>query len=139
MRIVPNIDHTAEIAVGVVVVVALLFLKAVSKTLTPECPLLVELAMTFVEIFYWMLLVQLDGDGHRWRKRRSRWILIGGSLGFCDFRRSSFHIVGKVNVEIIKIVVIKVKTLRGITLRFFGDMNHEDFMAKVLNFLVLFV
>ena len=51
---------------------------------------------------------------------------------------SSFHVVGKVLVEIIRIVVIEVETLRRITLRFFGDTNHEDFTAKVLNFLVLF-
>ena len=70
--IAPNVDDTTEIVVGVVVVDALLFLKAVSKALTPERPLLVELVMTFVEIFCWMLLVQLDGDGHRWRRRRSR-------------------------------------------------------------------
>ena len=50
----------------------MLFVKAVSKELMPERPLLVELAMMFVEIFCWMLLVQLDGDGHRWRRRRSR-------------------------------------------------------------------
>ena len=104
----------------------------------PERSLLVELAMMFVEVFCWILLVYLDGDGHHWRKRRSRWILIGGSLGFCDCRGSGFHIVGKVLVEIIRIVVIEVETLRGITLRFFGDTNHEDFTAKVLNFLVLF-
>ena len=47
---------------------------------------------------------------------------------------SSFHVVGKVLVEIFEIVVIEVETLCGITLRFFGDTNHEDFMAKVLNF-----
>jgi hypothetical protein len=35
----------------------LLFLEAVRKALTPERPLLVELAMTLVEIFCWMLLV----------------------------------------------------------------------------------
>ena len=72
MRITPKVDHTAEVAVGVVVVVALLFLKAVSKALTPERPLLVELAMTFVEVFCRILLVQLDGDGHYWRRRRNR-------------------------------------------------------------------
>ena len=94
MRIAPNIDHTAEVTVGVVVVVALLFLKGVSEALMPERPLLVELATMFVEVLCWILLVQLDGDDHRWRKRRSRWILIGGSLGFCDCRRSSFHIEG---------------------------------------------
>ena len=110
----------------------------VSEALTPERPLLVELATTFAEVFCWILLVQLDGGGHRWRKRRSRWILIGGSLGFCDCRRSSLNIVGKVLIEIIRIVVVKVEMLRGITLRFFGDMNHEDFTVEVLNFLVLF-
>ena len=51
---------------------------------------------------------------------------------------SSFHVVGKVLVEIFRIVVIKVETLRGIALKFFGDTNHEDFTAEVLNFLVLF-
>ena len=68
----PNVDHTTEVAVAVVVVVALLFLKAVIKALTPERPLLVELATTFTMIFCWMLLVQLHGDGHRWRRRRRR-------------------------------------------------------------------
>ena len=65
MRIAPNVDHTAEVTVGVVVVVALLFLKGVSEALMPERPLLVELAMTFIEIFCRMLFVQLDGDSHR--------------------------------------------------------------------------
>ena len=59
-------------------------------------------------------------------------------MGFCDCRRSSFHVVGKVLVEIIRIVVVEVETLRGIALRFFGDTNNEDFTAEVLNFLVLF-
>jgi hypothetical protein len=57
-------------------------------------------------------------------------------LGFCDCRRSSFHVVGKVLVEIIRIVVVEVETLSGIALRFFGDTNHKDFTAEVLNFLV---
>ena len=59
-------------------------------------------------------------------------------MGFCDCSRSSFHVVRKVLVEIIRIVVVEVKMLREITLRFFGDANHENFMAKVLNFLVFF-
>ena len=51
------------------------------------------------------------------------------------------HVVGKILVEMIRIVVIEVETLRGVILRFrdFGDANHEDFTAKVLNFLVLFL
>ena len=49
--------------------------------------------------------------------------------------RSSFHVVGKVLVEIIRIVVVEAETLRGIALRFFGDANCEDFTAEVLNFL----
>ena len=69
MRIAPNVNHTAEVTVGVVVVVALLFVKAVSKELMPERPLLVELAMMFVEIFCWILLIQLDGDSLHWRGR----------------------------------------------------------------------
>jgi len=37
----PNVDHVAEIAVGVVIVVALLFLATVGDTLAPEHPLLI--------------------------------------------------------------------------------------------------
>ena len=61
-------------------------------------------------------------------------------MGFYDCRRSSLRVVGKVLVEIIRIVFIGVETLRGIILIFlnFGDANHEDFMAKILNFLILF-
>ena len=49
------------------------------------------------------------------------------------------HVVGKILVEMIRIVVIEVETLRGVILRFmdFRDANHEDFTAKILNFLVL--
>ena len=58
-------------------------------------------------------------------------VIVGGS---------SFHVVEKIVVEIIKIVVVEVETLRGVILRFmdFGDANHEDFTAKILNLLVLF-
>ena len=59
-------------------------------------------------------------------------------MGFCDCKRSSFHVVRKVLVEIIRIVVVEVETLRGIALRFFGDTNYEDFTIEVLYFLVLF-
>ena len=103
----------------------------------PERPLLVEQATMFIEIFCWMMFVQLDGDGHRWGRRRSMYILLGSDLGFCDCR-SSFHVVGKVLVEIIRIVVVEVETLCGIALGFFRDANHEDFMSEVLNFLILF-
>ena len=84
-----------------------------------------------VEVFFWMLLFQLHSDCHCWRRRRR--ILLDSSLGLCDCG-SSFHVIGKVLVEIIRVVVVKVETLCGITLRFldFGD-------AKVLNLLVLFV
>jgi hypothetical protein len=97
---------------------------------------LVKQAVTHVEIFCWMLLFQLDSDSHC--RRRGRWILLGSSLGLCDCGRSSFHVVGEVLVEIIRVIVIEVDTLCGIALRFFGDTNHEDFTAEILNFLVLF-
>ena len=44
------------------------------------------------------------------------------------------------DVEIIRVVVVEVETLRGIALRSlnFEDANHEDFTAKILNLLVLF-
>ena len=66
--------------------------------------------------------------------------MLGSSLNFCDRWRSSFHVVGKILVEIIRIIVVEIETLRGVILRFldFGDANHEDFTAKILNFLVLF-
>ena len=66
--------------------------------------------------------------------------MLDSSLGFCDCGRSSFHVVGKVLVKIIRVVVVEVETLCGITLRFlnFGDANHEDFTTKILNLLVLF-
>ena len=66
-------------------------------------------------------------------------ILLGSSLGFCDRGGSSFH-VGKILAEIIIIVVIEIEMLRGVILRLLnlGNTNHEDFMAKILNFLVLF-
>ena len=65
--------------------------------------------------------------------------MLGSSLNFCD-RGSSFHVVVKILVEIIRVGVVEVEMLCGITLRFwnFGDANHEDFTAKILNFLVLF-
>ena len=62
-----NIDHVAEGAVGVVVVVALLFLLAVSEALVPERPFLVKQATTLVEIFCCMLLFQLDSNSHCWK------------------------------------------------------------------------
>ena len=70
--------------------------------------------------------------------------MIGNSLevalGFCDCGGSSFHVIGKILVKIIRIVVLEVETLRGVILRFvdFGDASQEDFMAKILNFLILF-
>ena len=65
--------------------------------------------------------------------------MLGSSLNFCDRGRSSFHVVGKILVKIVKVVVGEVEMLRGIILRFLdlGDVNHEDFTAKILNFLVL--
>ena len=66
--------------------------------------------------------------------------MLDSSLGFCDCGSSSFHVVRKVLVEIIRVLVVEVDMLRGITLRFldFEDVNHEDFTAKILNLLVLF-
>jgi len=58
-----------KVTIGVVVVVTLLFLLVVGEVLAPECPFLVKQATTLIEMFCWMLLVQLDGDGHRWRRR----------------------------------------------------------------------
>ena len=107
-----NVDYVAEVAIGVVVAVALLFLLAIGETLTLECPLLVKQATTLVKIFCWVLLFQLHSDCHCWW--RCRRILLGSSLGFCDCGRSSFHVVGKVLIEIIRIVVVEVETLRRI-------------------------
>ena len=66
--------------------------------------------------------------------------MLGSSLGFCDYGGSSFYIVGKILIVVIRIVVVKMETLCGVILWFmnFRDANHEDFTAKILNFLVLF-
>ena len=66
--------------------------------------------------------------------------MLGISLGFCDHGGSSFHDVGKILIKVIRIVVVEIEMLRGVILRFvdFGDASQEDFMAKILNFLVLF-
>ena len=60
-----NVDHVAEVAVGVVIVVALLFQLAIGEALAPERPFLVKQATTLIEIYCWMLLFQLNSDGHR--------------------------------------------------------------------------
>ena len=95
-----NVDHIAEVIVGVVVVVTLLFLLAVGEALGSERPFLVKQAMTLLKIFCCMLLFHLHSDCYCWR--RCRRILLGSSLGFCDRRMSSFHVVGKVLVEVIR-------------------------------------
>ena len=56
MCVTTNVDYIAKVAVGVVVVVALLFLLAVGEALAPKRPFLVKQAMTLVEIFCCMLL-----------------------------------------------------------------------------------
>ena len=53
MCITTNIDYIAEVAVGVVIVVALLFLLVVGEALAPKHPFLVKQATTLVEIFCW--------------------------------------------------------------------------------------
>jgi hypothetical protein len=85
-----------------------------------------------------MLLFQLDSNCHCWRG--CRWILLDSRLGFCDRGGSSFHVVGKILVKVIRIVVVEIETLRGIIFWFvdFRDVNHEDFTAKILNFFILF-
>ena len=65
--------------------------------------------------------------------------MLDSSLNFCDRGRSSFHVVGKILVEIIKIIAVEVETLRGVILRFMDirDVNREDFSAEILKILVL--
>ena len=55
-----------------------------------------------------------------------------------DHGGSSFQVVGKILVEVIR--VVEIEMLRGVILWFmdFRDANHEDFTAEILNFLVLF-
>ena len=64
MGITTNVDHIAKVTVGVVVVVALLFLLAVIEALEPERPLLVKEETMLVEILCWVLLFQLHSDCH---------------------------------------------------------------------------
>ena len=109
-----NVDHIAEVVVGVVVVVTLLFLLAVGEALGSECPFLVKQAMTLLKIFCCMLLFQLGNNYYCWR--RCRQVLLGSSLGFYDRGGSSFHVVGKILVEVIRIVVVEIEMLRGVIL-----------------------
>ena len=51
--------------------------------------------------------------------------MLGGSLGFCDREWSSFHVVGKILIKVIRIIVVEIETLRGIILWFM------DFTAKI--------
>ena len=51
-----NVDYIAKVAVGVVVVVALLFLLGISEALAPECPFLIKQVTTLVEVFCCVLL-----------------------------------------------------------------------------------
>ena len=91
-----------------------------------------------VEIFCCMPLFQLNSNCYYWR--RCRRVLLDSSLGFCDCGGSSFHVVGKIPVKVIRIVVDEIETLRGVILRFLDlkDANHENFTAKILNLFVLF-
>jgi hypothetical protein len=100
-----NVDHVAKVAVGVVVVVALLFLLAVSDTLASERPFLVKQATTFIEVLRCRLLFQLDSYCDCWR--RCRRVLIDNNFDFCDCRSSS-HVVGEVLVIVIRIIVVEV-------------------------------
>ena len=66
--VVTNVDHVAKVAVGVVVVVALLFLLVVGEALAPKHPFLVKQATTLVEVFCCVLHFQLNSDCYCWRR-----------------------------------------------------------------------
>ena len=86
---------------------------AVGEALAPECPFLVKQAMTLIEIFCYMLLFQLDSNCYCWR--RCRRVLLGSTLGFCNRGSSSFLVVGKILVLVIRIVVVEVETFHRIS------------------------
>ena len=54
--VMTNVDHVAKIAVGVVVVVTLLFLLEIGDALAPERPFLIKQATTLVKVFCCWLL-----------------------------------------------------------------------------------
>ena len=81
-----NVNHIAKVTIGVVVVVALLFLLTVGEALVPERPFLIKKATTLVEVFYCVLFFQLDSNYYCWR--RCRQVLLDSSMGFCDRGRS---------------------------------------------------
>ena len=62
----PNVNQVAEIAVGVVIVVALLLLLMIGNTLVPELPFLIEHMSALVEILHHRLIYQLDDHCHVW-------------------------------------------------------------------------
>ena len=61
-----NVDHIAEIVVGVVVVVASVFLVTIGNMMAPERPLLVADMAALVEIFRHRLIFQLNNNHYRW-------------------------------------------------------------------------
>ena len=54
--VMTNVDHIAKVTIGVVVVVALLFLLTVGEALAPERPFLIKQVTTLVEVFCCVLL-----------------------------------------------------------------------------------
>ena len=107
-----NVDHIADIAVGVVVVVALLFLSTIGVTLAPKRPLLIAHVAALVKILRHRLVFQLDGGRHGWWSLGR--VLLDGGFDFSDRRGSSFHVVGEVLVVVIGVVVVEVEALHRI-------------------------
>ena len=65
--VTPNVDHVVEVTVGVVIVIALLFLSMIGDTLAPKCPFLIEHKAALLEIlrhrlvFRWTITVITGG------------------------------------------------------------------------------
>jgi hypothetical protein len=79
---------------------------AVGYALASERPFLVKQVTTFIEVLRCRLLFQLDSYRDCWR--RCMWVLVDDGFDFCDCRGSSFHVVRKVLIIVIRIVVVKV-------------------------------
>ena len=64
--IVPNVDYIAEVGIGVIIVLTLLFLATIGYTLALQGLLLVANAAALIEVFHHRLIFQLDGNHYRW-------------------------------------------------------------------------
>ena len=115
VSITTNIDHAAQITVGVVERIARMVLMVGGSTLAAQGSLLVENPAALIEIHFLLPIFQLDDNHHAWRSKRR--IMVEAGLDFCRLCWAWSHVVRKLFVEVVGVVVVKADALRGIVFR----------------------